>query len=138
MRYLLKQVQKDGTLWVSPEAFEGDERHAHQNVAAGYISGEPRWAEELDGSFLFGMGAHGEPLYRAPNDKRDLRDLVCFASSFRLSGERGGVESPNITHATLDGKRTLCGRTGWETTEGWDESNGPCCLVCRKALERKG
>lgn len=63
------------------------------------------------------------------------RDLVCFASAFRLDGSRGGVESPNITHATLDGVRTLCGRTGWMTTEGWHES-GPDCMRCRRAWDR--
>lgn len=65
----------------------------------------------------------------------DLRDRVCFASSFRLSGVRGGVESPNISHATLDGERTLCGRTGWATSEGWGV---PDCLQCARALAKSG
>ena len=60
---------------------------------------------------------------------RDPRDFVCFASSFRREG------APNITHMTLDGIRTACGRTGWKTGEGW-VPDGPDCLVCRKVWER--
>lgn len=72
-----------------------------------------------------------------PVARADKRDHVCFASSFRLDGSRGGAESPNISHATLDGERTLCGRTGWQTSEGWHEL-GPDCNVCRRALVRAG
>jgi hypothetical protein len=62
---------------------------------------------------------------------------VLFRSSFRLSGARGGVESPNIDHAVLDGAdRTVCGRRGWETTEDrLDPSMPPACLRCAAALE---
>lgn len=63
-------------------------------------------------------------------------DLVCFASSFARDGSRGGEESPNITHATIDGKRTLCGRTGWITSEGWPEGFQPDCLRCLRAWQR--
>ncbi len=57
------------------------------------------------------------------------RDLVCFASAFAYEG------AMNITHMTLDGIRTACGRTNWATTEGWHDM-GPDCLTCRKAWER--
>jgi hypothetical protein len=61
--------------------------------------------------------------------------VVCFASSFRLSGERGGVESPNISHA-VQGDRTLCGRRDWATDEGaYIPSVGVDCLRCAKRLE---
>ena len=53
------------------------------------------------------------------------KDLVCFESAFRYES------APNITHITLDGKRTACGRTTERcTTEGW-HANGPDCLRCR-------
>lgn len=55
------------------------------------------------------------------------KDFVCFARSFAYES------APNLTHMTLDGARTARGRTGWATTEGWDASNGPACLRCRKA-----
>lgn len=58
-----------------------------------------------------------------------MRDLVCFAKSFSYEN------APNITHMTLDGEKTACGRTGWVTTEGW-HSNGPDCLKCRKAWDK--
>lgn len=57
------------------------------------------------------------------------KDLVCFESAFRHEG------SLNITHMTLDGVRTACGRTNWATTEGW-HSNGPDCLKCRVPWNR--
>ena len=59
----------------------------------------------------------------------NVRDLVCFASAFRHESAQ------NITHMTLDGKRTACGRTDWATSEGW-HSNGPDCLRCRSAWKR--
>jgi hypothetical protein len=55
--------------------------------------------------------------------------MVCFASSFRSES------SDNITHATLDGERTLCGRSGWETSEGWSDL-GPDCLRCARSLAK--
>lgn len=54
------------------------------------------------------------------------KDLVCFASAFAYES------APNITHMTLDGVKTACGRTGWQTTEGWHH-NGPDCRTCWKA-----
>ena len=61
---------------------------------------------------------------------------VCFASSFRLSGERGGVESPNISHALRqDGTATMCGRTGRATVEGEVPADGIDCRRCVKRAE---
>jgi hypothetical protein len=57
------------------------------------------------------------------------KDLVCFESAFAYEGAQ------NITHMTLDGHRTACGRAAWATTEGW-HPNGPDCLRCRKAWDR--
>lgn len=52
------------------------------------------------------------------------KDLVCFASAFAYES------APNITHMTLNGERTACGRTNWMTREGW-HANGPDCQRCR-------
>lgn len=60
---------------------------------------------------------------------QNKRDLVCFRSAFAYES------APNITHATLDGERTLCGRTDWITSEGWHEM-GPDCLRCRKSWNK--
>ena len=57
------------------------------------------------------------------------RDMVCFASAFAYEG------AENITHMTLDGERTACGRKGWATTEGWIHY-GPDCRVCHAAWKR--
>lgn len=61
----------------------------------------------------------------------NMRQMVCFARSFAYES------ADNISHATLDGKRTLCGRTGWVTTDPWNDF-GPCCLRCRASLEKLG
>lgn len=61
--------------------------------------------------------------------------VVLFAAAFRLSGERGGIESPNISHALReDGQRTVCGRVGWVTEEGQRTTDTIDCLSCRKGL----
>lgn len=39
----------------------------------------------------------------------------------------------NTSHATLDGKRTLCGRTGWASEDPWF-ADGPDRLVCSRVL----
>jgi len=63
-------------------------------------------------------------------------EVVLFASSFRLPGTRGGVESPNILHALRpDRSRTLCGRVGWVTEEGTEDEISVCCLRCMAALK---
>jgi len=64
---------------------------------------------------------------------------VLFRSSFRLSGKRGGIESPNISHvADVERGRTLCGRQGWETNEGdYDPSVGVDCLICAKLAPKE-
>jgi hypothetical protein len=59
----------------------------------------------------------------------DGRDLVCFASAFAYES------APNITHMTLDGKKTACGRIDWQTSEGW-HPNGPDCRKCRIAWNK--
>lgn len=65
-------------------------------------------------------------------------EVVLFASSFRLSGSRGGIESANINHALRpDRSATLCGRTGWVTEEGFEPVEHVCCLRCAAAA-RKG
>lgn len=58
------------------------------------------------------------------------RELVCFASSFAYGS------APNISHATFDGARTLCGRKGWVTTDPWCDI-GPDCLQCSRVLESR-
>jgi hypothetical protein len=60
-------------------------------------------------------------------------------SSFRRSGSRGGVESPNISHATDErGERTLCGRDARRWTQNDWHQMGPDCLTCRKKWDALG
>lgn len=57
------------------------------------------------------------------------KNTVLFARAF--AHER----AENISHITLDGERTPCGRRGWETEEGWSNVP-PDCRVCLRAWER--
>lgn len=62
-RYVIKERQRDGSVWTSPEVFEGDIRHVRQNVTQGFTSGA-RWAETSADSFnphffLFGLNRFG-------------------------------------------------------------------------------
>lgn len=64
-----------------------------------------------------------------PIPQHPFGDLVCFKSAFVYEG------ADNITHLTLDGEKTACGRRNWVTSEGW-HANGPDCLRCRIAWNR--
>ena len=65
-----------------------------------------------------------------PASTTDARKLVCFTSSFAYES------ADNISHATLDGKKTLCGRSGWATEDPWSDI-GPDCLRCRASIKRQ-
>lgn len=55
------QVQRDGTYWISDAVFIGDMRAVRQNVVAGWLAGEARWAETASGGmFLFGLDRSGK------------------------------------------------------------------------------
>ena len=63
--------------------------------------------------------------------------IVLFTAAFRVSGVRGGAESPNITHALReDQSATLCGRTGWCNEEGQGPADDVCCLRCAAIARR--
>ena len=58
--YVIKQVQKDGIVWTSPEVFTGYLRDVIREIDAGYLSGEARWAETKEsGMFLYGVSKTG-------------------------------------------------------------------------------
>jgi hypothetical protein len=61
--FILKQRTKDGAIWTSPESFGGDAHEVRRTVLAGYLAGEPRWAETLSGMFLFGVDSVGRAHY---------------------------------------------------------------------------
>ena len=61
-----------------------------------------------------------------------VRTYVLFSSSFRYEA------APNISHETIDGVRTLCGRLVSDAATVEPDSNNldPDCIVCRRALDR--
>lgn len=65
------------------------------------------------------------------------KSYVLFRSSFAYDS------APNISHITLDGETTACGRKDWITTEGWVgaggcpvDPNGPDCRVCARVWRK--
>lgn len=64
----------------------------------------------------------------------DRRSFVNFPAAFRHEN------APCISHVTMDGERTLCGRSTRDCTRegfGWAEVNlGPDCMTCRKVWDR--
>lgn len=70
MKYVLKQILKNGDLWVSSEVFEGEPHAIRQAVIAGALFGEPRWAEDERGGFLYGLDDRGCEMRLAPSRQR--------------------------------------------------------------------
>lgn len=67
IRYTLHQWCKDGERWTSPETFTADTiAHVRQAVIAGYLAGEPRWAEDEQGAVIYGLDARGEATMGVP------------------------------------------------------------------------
>jgi hypothetical protein len=60
------------------------------------------------------------------------RTYVLFNSSFRYDA------APNISHETIDGIRTFCGRAVSDAATVEPDSNDldPDCLICRRAANR--
>lgn len=60
--YVIKQ-ETSKEIWTSSETFEANDlREVEQNIRAGWLMGEARWAEGTDGSFIFGLSANGVPV----------------------------------------------------------------------------
>ncbi len=63
--YRFHSIEADGP-WASPPFPPAERRHIVQGVIGGFIMGRPRWAEDLDGSFIYGLDAKGKELKSAP------------------------------------------------------------------------
>ena len=56
--YRFRTIEADGP-WTSPPFPPAERRHIVQGVIGGFIMGRPRWAEDLDGNFIYGLDAKG-------------------------------------------------------------------------------
>lgn len=56
--YRFRTIEADGP-WTSPPFPPAERRHVVQGVIGGFIMGRPRWAEDLDGNFIYGLDAKG-------------------------------------------------------------------------------
>jgi hypothetical protein len=61
-------IEADGP-WTSPPFSPAEHRHIVQGVIGGFIMGRPRWAEDLDGNFIYGLDAKGKEMKSAPSAK---------------------------------------------------------------------
>ena len=59
-------IEADGP-WTSPPFPPKERRHIVQGVIGGYLMGRPRWAEDLDGNFIYGLDAKGKEIKSAPS-----------------------------------------------------------------------
>jgi len=57
--YCFRSIEADGP-WTSPPFPSAERRHIVQGVIGGFIMGRPRWAEDLDGNFIYGLDAKGK------------------------------------------------------------------------------
>jgi hypothetical protein len=62
-------IEADGP-WTSPPFPPAERRHIVQGVVGGFLSGRPRWATDLDGTFLYGLDAKGKEMKSAPSATR--------------------------------------------------------------------
>jgi hypothetical protein len=63
--YRFCSIEADGP-WTSPPFPAAARRHIMQEVIGGFIMGRPRWTEDLDGNFIYGLDAKGKELKFAP------------------------------------------------------------------------
>ena len=97
--YRFHSIEADGP-WVSPSFPPAEKRHIVQGVIGGYIMGRPRWAEDLDGNFIYGLDAKGKEMKAAPvsapkgrrPDDRILKALLTAADRIGKA-ERAGYTS---------------------------------------------
>lgn len=59
IHYVLKQETSRERWWTSELLVAADLRAVRQAVIAGFLSGQARWAERSDGSFIYGLNAQG-------------------------------------------------------------------------------
>jgi hypothetical protein len=65
MHYILKQHTKEG-LWTSERFDAATLQQVQQAVVAGLLNGWARWAETVNGNFIFGYDGKGKVLAKAP------------------------------------------------------------------------
>jgi hypothetical protein len=58
-------IEVDGP-WTSPPFPPAERRHIVQEVIGGFIMGRPRWATDLDGTFIYGLDAKGKEMMAEP------------------------------------------------------------------------
>lgn len=67
--YRFHSIEADGP-WTSPSFPPAERRHIVQGVIGGHIMKRPRWAEDLDGNFIYGLDAKGKEMKAAPTTSR--------------------------------------------------------------------
>jgi len=63
--YRFHSIEADGP-WTSEPFPAAERRHIVQGVIGGFLSGRPRWATDIDGTFIYGLDAKGKEMKAAP------------------------------------------------------------------------
>ena len=63
--YRFHSIEADGP-WTSEPFPAAERRHIIQGVIGGFLSGRPRWATDIDGTFIYGLDAKGKEMKAAP------------------------------------------------------------------------
>jgi hypothetical protein len=112
--YRFHSIEAEGP-WTSPPFPPAERRHIVQGVIGGFIMGRPRWAEDLNGNFIYGLDAKGKETKAAPayapeptprrRGKNKPKTATEATGSFRgkrprvgasFGGAQWGSESPPI------------------------------------------
>lgn len=93
-------IEDDGP-WESPPFPPADRRHIVQGVTAGYLTGHPRWAESLDGTFLYGLDAKGREMTSAPSVRTPTSRHHATRSPAQLNREIAAALARHRSHATM-------------------------------------
>jgi hypothetical protein len=84
--YRFHSIEADGP-WTSPPFPPADRRHIVQGVIGGFIMKRPRWAEDLDGNFIYGLDAKGKEMKSAPSVRTGPSQHATKKSSAQLDRE---------------------------------------------------
>ncbi|MGE5732780.1 MAG: hypothetical protein ACM37U_12610 [Gemmatimonas sp.] len=63
--YRYHSIEPEG-VWTSEPFPSAERRHIVQGVIAGFLSGHPRWATDMEGNFIYGLDAKGKEMKSAP------------------------------------------------------------------------
>ena len=122
--YRFHSIEANGP-WTSPPFPAADRRQIVQGVIGGFIMGRPRWAEDLEGSFIYGLDASGKEMTVAatyaptPTPKRRGKNKPKTAAQLQCDRKQALKEKLDAALATtLETRRAdPYNIASWDTTK---------------------